>query len=61
MVDDCAPIELLSAYIDQNLASDQRALIEAHLVKCLLCRKTLALAIKSQRTVPDPIPLELAQ
>jgi hypothetical protein len=61
VADDCPPIELLAASIDQILASDHRASIEAHLVKCLLCRKTLALAIKSERTVPDPIRSEPTQ
>lgn len=61
MADDCPPIELLSAYLDQNLPSDQKASTEAHLVECPLCRKTLALAIKSERTVPDPIRSDPAQ
>jgi anti-sigma factor RsiW len=52
-------MELLSAYIDQSLAPDQRTSVEAHLVKCMLCRKTLALAIKTQRAVPDPLPSDL--
>ena len=55
MAEGCPPLELLSAYIDRSLASDQKESIETHLVKCLLCRKTVALAIKSQRIVPDPI------
>lgn len=58
MADDCPPIELLSVYIDQNLAPDQRTSIEAHLVECPICRKAVAVAIKSQRTVPDPIRSE---
>jgi len=59
LAEDCISIELLSAYIDQNLAPDQRTSIEAHLVKCKHCRKTLTLAIKSQHAVPDPIPSDL--
>lgn len=54
MKDDCPSIEHLSAYIDQNVTAEEREAIEAHLVECAICRKTVALTIKSQIAAPDP-------
>lgn len=55
MGDDCPSIESLAAYIDHNLTVNERERIEAHLICCPPCRKTIALVIKSQATVPDPV------
>ena len=57
VIEECPSDELLSAYVDHRLSPAKRAAVEAHLASCTLCRKTVALTVKSQAAVPDPPPL----
>ncbi len=51
----CPDIELLAAYLENNLSKKARKLVEAHLLECRLCRRVVAQAIKSKSVVPDPL------
>jgi anti-sigma factor RsiW len=54
VADDCPTVEALAAYVDHNLNATERSVIEAHLNRCLICRRTVALVLKSQITISDP-------
>ncbi|HEY7543523.1 MAG TPA: zf-HC2 domain-containing protein [Blastocatellia bacterium] len=51
----CPDIELLAAYLENNLTDEVREQMEAHFVECRICRRVIAQAIKSKRVVPDPV------
>jgi hypothetical protein len=42
----CPELEILAAYAEANLTARERAVTEGHLVQCLDCRRTVALAIR---------------
>jgi anti-sigma factor RsiW len=46
---------MLAAYLENNLAVETREQVEAHLVECRKCRRIVALVIKSESVVPDPV------
>lgn len=50
----CPDIELLAAYLENNLSQEAREQMEAHFVECRICRRVIAQAIKSEAAVPDP-------
>ena len=50
----CPDTETLAAYVEGSLMEAERAQVEAHLVRCIICRKTVTLAIKTETIVPDP-------
>lgn len=52
MLNSCPELEKLAAYVDGNLAREERALVEAHLVECESCRKIVSLTVKSESAVP---------
>jgi len=54
--DTCPDLETLATYLEGNLTSDERHLIEAHLSQCSRCRKIVSLAVKSETNVPPPTP-----
>jgi anti-sigma factor RsiW len=54
LAEGCPSVESLAAYVDHALSPLKREAVEAHLSVCVLCRKTVALTVKSQTVVPDP-------
>ena len=52
--EECPETAALAAYIDYLLTPQERHRVEVHLADCPFCRKTVALALKSQAAVPDP-------
>ena len=55
MASPCPDTELLAAYLENNLAVETREQVEEHLVECRICRRIVALVIKSESVVPDPV------
>jgi anti-sigma factor RsiW len=53
----CLTDNTMAAYADGNLDEQERATAEMHLAHCLSCRRILALIIKSQSDVPDPLSI----
>ena len=51
----CPDIELLAAYLENNLTDEAREQMEAHFVECRTCRRVIARAIRSETAVPDPV------
>ncbi len=51
----CPNIELLAAYLENNVSQKTREQMEAHLVECRICRRVIAQAIKSESAVPAPV------
>ena len=55
MLKQCPDIEKLAAYLDGDRAREEKSLVEAHLVDCDACRKTVSLSVKSESAVQiDP-------
>jgi predicted anti-sigma-YlaC factor YlaD len=52
----CPAPERLGAYVEGKLTSEEKALIESHLVKCNPCRRVIKLVIESESEVPTPAP-----
>jgi anti-sigma factor RsiW len=50
----CPGPELLGAYVDGKLTSEEKAFTESHLAKCKHCRKVIELVIESENDVPNP-------
>ena len=55
MADECPSLELLCAFIDCNVTTEEQSFVEHHLVECDSCLETVSQVIKSMRDVPDPI------
>lgn len=56
MADACPETELLSAYADESVTSEERQLIDAHLDGCEECVEVVAFAIACKIAIPDSIP-----
>jgi predicted anti-sigma-YlaC factor YlaD len=50
----CPTTEVLAAYLDRQLITEEQALLEKHLVVCTKCRHILSIALKSTDTVSLP-------
>jgi predicted anti-sigma-YlaC factor YlaD len=50
----CPTTEVLAAFLDGHLATEERALVEKHLIVCAKCRLTLSTALKSTDIVSPP-------
>ena len=65
MTGECPAIELLAAYIDHMLTPEEQGQIEAHLVECDLCLRTIVQTFKAKEmlseTVSSPIIPEPAK
>lgn len=44
----CPNTEVLAAYLDRNLTSQERSLVEKHLIACAKCRHIVAQVVKSE-------------
>jgi eukaryotic-like serine/threonine-protein kinase len=53
MKDDCPEPETIAAYLDGNASPEEKAFIERHIANCRECRMTIALAVRSERDVPE--------
>jgi hypothetical protein len=53
-VSECPDENLLAAYADRCLTAEEQRQVERHLSECRVCRKVIALVIKSKGMVPDP-------
>ena len=56
MADLCPDIELLAAYIDENVTPEEHELIETHLDGCARCLDIVTFVIASKVAIPDPVP-----
>jgi hypothetical protein len=45
---------MLAAYVEHNLTPEEVRAVEAHLVRCYLCRETVVLTFRSKAAVKDP-------
>ena len=54
LANQCPDIELLAAYIDENVSVEERRLVDAHLVDCERCLEVVAFVIASKVAIPDP-------
>jgi len=50
----CPDLELLAAYADDNVTSEERTQFEAHLNDCSRCLDVLSFVIASRVAIPDP-------
>jgi len=57
LLQDCPEPERLAVYLEHVCSDRERREIEAHLADCQDCRWVVALIVRSEATVPDPIPL----
>ena len=65
-VDPCAKCEeVLQPYLDRDLTDEERAEAEAHLDRCVYCRKRYRFEVTLRRFVrqaaAEPMPIELKQ
>jgi anti-sigma factor RsiW len=44
----CPTPEVLAAYLDRNLPTEERSLVERHLVGCTKCRRIVAQVVRSE-------------
>lgn len=51
---ECSTIELLAGYLDGYCTSDERTLVEDHLVACRKCRHIVSIAFRAKHFVVDP-------
>jgi predicted anti-sigma-YlaC factor YlaD len=51
---ECPDAEFLAVYLDGELTSAERTLIENHLSNCRQCRSVIAAAIRSEESVIFP-------
>lgn len=51
--EDCPEIELLAAYIEHTLTPEETPMVEAHLVVCRLCRRTVILTFRNRGLIDD--------
>jgi len=56
LAEPCPDIELLAAYIDENITPQEHEFIERHLDGCARCLDIVAFVIASKVSIPDPIP-----
>ena len=42
----CPDVEMLAAYVDGNLTSEERTVVEAHLTECRDYRRIVTVAVK---------------
>ncbi len=54
LASECPDIEILAAYADRNLEPDEQKVLEAHLVKCHVCRKTIISIFEIKRAISGP-------
>lgn len=54
---DCPEPELLADYLEGVSSDRERQEIEAHMADCRDCRRIVALIVRSEAAVPDPIPI----
>jgi hypothetical protein len=54
--EECPDLQLLAAFVEQNLLPEQKLLVEEHIADCWRCRKLVVMVFKVQKVVPDPIP-----
>jgi anti-sigma factor RsiW len=47
-------IEMLAAYVDRNFTEAERRLVEAHMVICKMCHRTVVLTFRTKEAIPDP-------
>lgn len=50
----CPELELLAAFVEGNVSSDERSAIESHLKQCPRCFDIVASVVESMIIVPDP-------
>lgn len=50
----CPAAEILAAYLDGQLTTKERTLIEDHLISCNKCRHIVSTAVKSQDSIVLP-------
>lgn len=55
MSDECPEPELLADYLEGVSSDSERQEIETHLAACRDCRRIVALIVRSEAVVPDPI------
>jgi predicted anti-sigma-YlaC factor YlaD len=51
---ECPDPDLLAVYLDGELTSAERSLVETHLSTCAHCRCIIATAIRSEETILSP-------
>ena len=51
MAAQCPTTEVLAVYLDHNLTSEDRALIEKHLIACDKCRHIVSAALKAEDSI----------
>jgi hypothetical protein len=54
--EECPDLQLLAAFVEQNLLPEQKLLVEEHIADCWRCRKIVVMVFNVQKVVPDPIP-----
>jgi hypothetical protein len=50
----CPSIEVLAAFLDGHLATEELTLVEKHLIVCAKCRLTISTALKSTDLISPP-------
>jgi anti-sigma factor RsiW len=50
----CPDAEILAVYLDGELTSTERTLVERHLSDCRQCRSIVATAVRSEESVAFP-------
>jgi anti-sigma factor RsiW len=50
----CPAAEVLAAYLDHQLTTDERILVEQHLIVCNKCRQIISRAVKANDSVDPP-------
>lgn len=56
MAEPCPDIEVLAAYVDENVTREEQRLVDAHLVDCERCLDVVTFVIASKVAIPDPVP-----
>ena len=50
----CSTTELLAGYLEGRLTTEERTLVEQHLVACGRCRQIVSTACRAKDLVTDP-------
>ena len=56
MGDECPDLEMLAAFAEGGLLSEEREIIESHLVECDTCLEVVVFVFRVMREVPPVTP-----